>query len=126
MGQGLLSTHVLDTSRGQPARGVRLDLYSVSAAGERTLLTSTQTNASGRTDAALLQGDSLRLGCYELEFHLGEYFARMGDPVADPPFFDRVPVRIELTDPDYHYHVPVIAAPWTYSVYRGNPHSKVS
>ena len=123
---GLLSTHVLDTMRGQPARGVRLELYAVAANGTRTLVTQTETNADGRTDAALLKGASFQPGCYEIVFHLGDYFRRQGAQVANPPFFDLVPVRFELTDPDYHYHVPVIASPWTYSTYRGNPASKVS
>jgi|ERR1043166_3199224 5-hydroxyisourate hydrolase len=123
---GLLSTHVLDTMRGQPARGVKLELYAVAADGTRTLVTQTETNADGRTDAALLEGESFHPGCYEIVFHLGDYFRRQGAPLADPPFFNQVPIRFELIDPDYHYHVPVVAAPWTYSTYRGNPASKVS
>ena len=123
---GLLSTHVLDTMHGRPARGVRLELYAVAPDGARTFVTKAETNADGRTDAALMEGESFRLGCYEIVFHLGDYFRRQGGPVADPPFFDLVPIRFELVDPDYHYHVPVIAAPWTYSTYRGNPASKVS
>ena len=123
---GLLSTHILDTMHGRPARGVRLELYAIAADGARTLITQTETNADGRTNAALLEGTSLRAGCYEIVFHLGDYFRREGGPVADPPFFNQVPVRFEIVDLDYHYHVPVIASPWTYSTYRGNPQSKVS
>ena len=44
-----LSTHVLDTARGKPAAGVRIDLYSV--AGEaRIHLKTAFTNSDGRTD----------------------------------------------------------------------------
>jgi 5-hydroxyisourate hydrolase len=123
---GLLSTHVLDTMRGRPAPGVLLELYAVAPDGTRRLVTQAETNADGRTDAALLEGKNFHLGCYEIVFHLGAYFRRQGAPVVEPPFFDLVPIRFELTDPDYHYHVPVIASPWTYSTYRGNPASKVS
>jgi 5-hydroxyisourate hydrolase len=123
---GLLSTHVLDTMRGRPAPGVQLELYAVAPDNTRTLLVRTSTNADGRTDAALLDESSFKPGCYEIVFHLGDYFRAAGAPVAEPPFFNLVPIRFDLIDPDYHYHVPVVASPWTYSTYRGNPASKVS
>lgn len=125
MARGLLSTHVLDIERGTPAAGVRVELYAVASSGARRLIADTRTNADGRTDAPLLAGAAMVAGSYELLFHLGEYFhARRRE--AGSVFFDQVPVRFEIRDLDYHYHVPVVAAPWSYSTYRGNPASKVS
>lgn len=125
MGRGLLSTHVLDIERGRPGAGVRVQLYRIGPDGTRTQLAETRTNEDGRTDAPLLAGAAMRPGTYELVFHLGEYFhaRRRGSGAA---FFDDVPVRFVISDLDYHYHVPIVAAPWSYSTYRGNPFSKVS
>jgi 5-hydroxyisourate hydrolase-like protein (transthyretin family) len=58
---------------------------------------------------------------YELAFDVGEYFA--GQPEAgsaDPPFLDRVPIRFGIADPQAHYHVPLLASPWSYGTYRGS------
>jgi len=29
-------------------------------------------------------------------------------------------VRFGIADPSAHYHVPLLASPWSYSVYRGS------
>ena len=119
---GLLTTHVLDTARGRPAAGMRVELFGLDLmSGGRTLLKEVQTNADGRTDAPLLAEDELSRGSYELVFDVGAYFA--GQPEAgsaDPPFLDRVPVRFGVADPSAHYHVPLLISPWSYSTYRGS------
>src|SRR5262249_9050323 len=46
---GRLSTHVLDTHGGRPAEGVAVELFELSAAGERALITRAPTNRDGRT-----------------------------------------------------------------------------
>ncbi|MBA2430734.1 MAG: hydroxyisourate hydrolase, partial [Chthoniobacterales bacterium] len=48
-----LSTHVLDTSRGRPAAGMKIDLYWCDRSA---LLKSVTTNSDGRTDGPLLSG----------------------------------------------------------------------
>ncbi len=110
---GRLTTHVLDTMRGRPAAGVAISLCR-----DGQLATSTRTNAEGRTDAPLLEGDALVAGVYELTFDLGAYFAEVDLP--EPPFLGLVPVRFGIADPAGHYHVPLLASPWAYSTYRGS------
>lgn len=116
---GRLTTHVFDTHSGRPAAGVKIELVEI---GESAiaLVASTVTNADGRTDAPLLDGAPLRVGRYELRFHVGEYFARRNVPLADPPFLDVVPVRFSVADPEGHYHVPLLVTPWSYATYRGS------
>jgi 5-hydroxyisourate hydrolase len=117
---GRLSTHVLDTARGRPAAGVAVELARLDGAtGRREVLRTVRTNADGRTDAPLLQGDELARGVYELVFGVGEYFADLGT-AGDPPFLDHVPIRFGIADLDGHYHVPLLASPWSYSTYRGS------
>ena len=115
---GHLSTHILDTARGLPAAGVRVEVRMV-LTGHSDTLASTITNAQGRTDAPLLSGTGLERGIYELTFHVGDYFRMAGVPLSDPPFLDRVVVRIGVADPDAGYHVPLLISPYGYSTYRG-------
>jgi 2-oxo-4-hydroxy-4-carboxy-5-ureidoimidazoline decarboxylase len=116
---GRLSTHVLDNVTGKPAPGVRIRLFEVGASA-RGLIAETITNADGRTDQPLIGGEPLRCGVYELEFAIGDYFRRQGQPLAMPAFLDAVPLRFGIAEPEGHYHVPLLATPWSYSTYRGS------
>lgn len=117
---GRLSTHMLDTCSGIPARGVRVDLIELSDNGDRRTITTAETNHDGRTDAPLIGGQPVPIGRYELRFHIADYFRRLSQPLADPPFLDVVPVQFSVADPEGHYHVPLLASPWSYSTYRGS------
>ena len=115
-----LTTHVLDVTRGGPAKGVRIELFELEANGARRLVTTAATNADGRTDPPLIGAAEARVGRFELVFHAGDYFRAQGAKLADPPFLDVVPVRFAVADADAHYHVPLIVSPWSYSTYRGS------
>ncbi len=115
---GALTTHVLDTSSGKPANRGRLDLYR--ADGERRHLLSASTSQDGRCDQPLLQGEAFVPGEYEIIFHAGEYFARQGVVLANPPFLDQVVIRFGVADATQHYHVPLLISPYGYSTYRGS------
>jgi 5-hydroxyisourate hydrolase len=115
-----LSTHVLDVVRGGPAEGVLIELFSLGPNGSRVPVTRALTNADGRTDAPLIGAAAARVGTFELVFHVGDYFRRAGASTADPPFLDEIPIRFTMADPKAHYHVPLLASPWSYSTYRGS------
>jgi 5-hydroxyisourate hydrolase len=115
---GRLTTHVLDTARGVPAAGMKIELYAL--AGGRKLVVSAVTNANGRTDAPLLDGAALAAGSYELVFAVGAYFRAAGVTLPDPAFLDEVPLRFGIADASAHYHVPLLCSPWSYSTYRGS------
>jgi 5-hydroxyisourate hydrolase len=97
----VISTHVLDTERGEPAEGVIVELYRGDA-----LLAATQTDADGRV--AELSPAPLEAGTYRLVFH--------------PPstFFRRVELEIAIEDVDRHYHVPLLVSPYSCASYRGS------
>lgn len=117
-GDGYLTTHILDTASGCPAAGVRIDLYRLD--GEvRTHLTSAVTNDDGRTDAPVIAQGEMAVGTYELVFAIGDYFAAGGAKAAHP-FVDVVPIRFGISEPDQHYHVPLLASPYAFSTYRGS------
>jgi 5-hydroxyisourate hydrolase len=110
-----ISTHVLDTSRGEPARGLAIDLHFCGK-----LLKSAITNIDGRTDEPLLAGDRIEPGVYELTFQAGDYFRHAGVELSDPPFLDDVIIRFGVADPAGNYHVPLLLSPYGYSTYRGS------
>jgi 5-hydroxyisourate hydrolase len=111
-----LTTHVLDTSSGKPAAGVRLVLRRV---GAPTVLVEATTNADGRVDRPLLDGDAFTPGSYEIAFHIGDYFRRQGATFSDPAFLDVVPVRFSAAA-GRDYHLPLVISPFGYSTYRGS------
>jgi 5-hydroxyisourate hydrolase len=116
---GRLTTHVLDTAHGKPAAGMKIDLCKIERAGTATLKT-VATNAEGRTDEPLLEGDDLLVGVYELVFHVGEYFAHLGGDTVRPRFLDLVPVRFGISDHNSTYHIPLLVSRFSYSTYRGS------
>ncbi|MBM3556786.1 MAG: 2-oxo-4-hydroxy-4-carboxy-5-ureidoimidazoline decarboxylase [Alphaproteobacteria bacterium] len=117
--QGRLSTHVLDTARGRPAAGLRIELSRIEVDGSLAPITTAVTNADGRTDAPLLSG-RLTVGAYELRFHAGAYFRANGLATAEPPFLDVIPIRFAIAEPEGRYHVPLLVSPWSYATYRGS------
>jgi 5-hydroxyisourate hydrolase len=117
---GRLSTHVLDTVRGRPAHDVVVELQVLDPDGSWRRLKQVRTNADGRTDEPLLSGDDFRIGTYLLTFAIGPCFKASGLAAAEPPFLDLVPLRFSVADATAHYHVPLLATPWSYSTYRGS------
>lgn len=117
---GRLTTHVLDTASGKPARGVAVSLFAIEASGARRLVKATRTNADGRCDAPFLSGAEMAVGAYELVFEVAAYFRAAGVALSDPPFLDVVPIRFGIADAGAHYHVPLLISPYGYSTYRGS------
>jgi 2-oxo-4-hydroxy-4-carboxy-5-ureidoimidazoline decarboxylase len=116
---GRLSTHVLDTHAGRPAVGIAIELYEFAGENAHCIETAI-TNADGRTDKPLIGDRPLPIGRYELRFAMGNHFRSRGIDSGDPPFFDIVPLRFSIAEPEGHYHVPLLCTPWSYSTYRGS------
>ena len=117
---GRLSTHVLDTHSGKPAEGVAIILLELGAEGDHRVVTTATTNGDGRTDAPLISERPIPFGQYELRFAIGAYFAKQGIATTQPAFLDVVPIRFGVGEPEGHYHVPLLASPWSYTTYRGS------
>lgn len=117
---GRLTTHVLDTSSGLPASGLTLSLWAIEVDGGRRLVKETVTNADGRVDAPLLEGEAFAPGTYELVFSVGAYFRSRGLVLSEPAFLDEIPLRFGIAAGTTHLHVPLLVAPYAYSTYRGS------
>jgi len=92
-----LSTHVLDTERGRPGSGVRVELRR----GDE-LVAGAETDGDGR--ARLAEG--LEPGTYSLVF----------EPPS--PYFRRVELELELGNG--HHHVPLLVSSFGCVTYRGS------
>ena len=77
-------------------------------------------HADGRTDAPILATEQFSTGTYELIFQTGDYLRATGQAEGDTLFLDQVPIRFGMSDPDAHYHVPLLLSPFGYSTYRGS------
>jgi len=106
-----LSTHVLDTDRGQPAAGVavRLDRWVVQepGAGRWVTVGSGDTDADGRL-RDLVPADQWGAGRYRLTFTTGR------------DFFPEVTVEFHVSEPERHHHVPLLMSAYGYTTYRGS------
>lgn len=117
---GQLTTHVLDTAHGKPGAGITVAVYKVERGRERSLLREAETNADGRCDRPLLEGEELQTGTYEIVFRMAGYFAGTDATLPDPPFVGDVVLRFGVASSDEHYHVPLLVSPWSYATYRGS------
>ena len=113
-----LTTHVLDTAAGKPAARMRVQLMWVEHDRD-VLLRAAVTNADGRTEGAMIEGDRFSAGTYKLIFDVGDYYASTGHPDARR-FLSIVPIVFTVDDASANYHVPLLVSPWAYSTYRGS------
>ncbi|MEV8468386.1 hydroxyisourate hydrolase [Fluviibacterium sp. DFM31] len=115
---GYLTTHVLDTARGCPAHGLKIELFRIDG-DSRKLMREMATNNDGRTDEQILPPTEFQIGIYELVFHVGAYLDACGVPAESPRFLDQIPLRFGMSEPS-HFHVPLLLSPFGYSTYRGS------
>ena len=110
-----ISTHVLDTARGMPARdlGVRLERNENSE--QWRTLGSARTGQDGRCCQLLPEGEHFPPGIYRLAFDTGTYYATQGIETLYPI----VQVTFSVPDPESHFHIPLLLSPYGYTTYRG-------
>lgn len=108
----MISTHVLDTSRGNPAAGVTVTLEKKSSGENFTKIGQAETNADGR----IVFDCPYEAGTYRLVFQADGYFKK--NQISS--FFTVIPVSFEITDVTRKYHVPLLLNPYGYSTYRGS------
>jgi len=113
-----ITSHVLDTSLGAPAKGILITLLQ-QAGNNWQELGSGQTNEDGRV-ADFFNGSKasapLAQGIYKLSFKLSDYYTR-SNTASFYPFAD---VVFEIAGDGQHYHVPLLLNPFGYSTYRGS------
>jgi 5-hydroxyisourate hydrolase len=111
MTRSAITTHVLDTAAGRPARGVPVRLEARTPEGWRELATG-RTDEDGR--CVSLGPERIAAGDYRLTFDTNAYY---GDR---DHFFPEVTVTFTVADPQQHHHVPLLLSPFAISTYRGS------
>ncbi len=111
-----ITTHILDTASGRPARGVPVTLEAQDAEGGWQLLGQGATDDDGRLRTLLAPDAKFAPGVYRLTFETGNYFASNNTE----GFYPQVSVVFAVRDAAQHYHVPLLLNPYGYSTYRGS------
>jgi 5-hydroxyisourate hydrolase len=109
-----ITTHILDTSIGRPAQGVRITLLKKLGSDWREV-SSGITNQDGRIGDLLATDVKLELGSYKMVFDTKAYF----ESHAQQVFYPSVSIEFEVFDQS-HYHIPLLLNPFGYSTYRGS------
>lgn len=109
--KSLITTHVLDTARGCPARGVPARLLRLDTDAWSEIATGL-TDEDGRI-MQWLRADELSRGRYKIVFDTSAY-------LADAGFFAEIAIDFTVKNPKEHHHVPLLLSPFGYSTYRGS------
>ncbi|MBF6172038.1 hydroxyisourate hydrolase [Nocardia blacklockiae] len=111
MSRSAITTHVLDTAAGRPARDMPVRLEFREPDGWRPIGDAC-TDADGRV--SVLGPERVEVGDYRLIFDTAGYFGEREH------FFPEVTVTFTVTDPAQHHHVPLLLSPFAISTYRGS------
>jgi 5-hydroxyisourate hydrolase len=111
-----ITTHILDTSRGRPAEGVKILLEYQETSGEWKELGKGETDSDGRLRTLIPADASLQTGTYRLSFDVESYFAAQDVE----SFYSIINIVFIVSDASQHYHVPLLLNPFGYSTYRGS------
>ncbi len=109
-----LTAHILDTTKGKPAQGVRISLHQQHEEEWKEIGLGTSNN-DGRVMDLLKKDAFLALGIYKIRFETGEYFDKQGIQ----SFYPVVEIIFNISSPE-HYHIPLLISPHGYSTYRGS------
>ncbi|KAF5368414.1 hypothetical protein D9758_002259 [Tetrapyrgos nigripes] len=123
-----ITCHVLDTSIGKPADGIVVKLQQFERAVKDgdldafTPIANGVTNSDGRCSDLYAPAKpdeappKLQAGLYKIVFHPKEYFAKTDRQC----FYPWVEITFEITEPEQHYHIPLLISPYSFTTYRGS------
>lgn len=114
-----ISVHVVDVSRGLPARGMQVEVTRIEPGGRTRAGGGTVGEGGLLDDAALGRGDGVIAGLYEIELATGAWYREQGVAVGTPAFQEAIVYRFGITDPTAHIHLPIKLSPFGISVWRG-------
>ena len=108
-----ITTHILDTSAGRPAAGVKVELRRGDAS--EAIVATAETDADGRVEK-WSPSFEIQAGEYTLSFAVGDYFTTRNES----SFYSIIQISFLIESIDEHYHVPLLLNPFSYSTYRGS------
>ncbi|NKB61679.1 MAG: hypothetical protein GKR95_05925 [Gammaproteobacteria bacterium] len=119
-----VSSHILDSIDGGSAVGIRAQLFRIESNGLRTKLFDISADQEGRiAELVELAAETFEQE-YELVFHSRDYFLAKSNANQEPfiaengePTMKTVVVRLTMKDKEKRYHIPIMLAPHSYSVW---------
>lgn len=113
-----LTIHIMDTFTGEGAAGT---IVEFSRRDGETLvpLARFAVDDKGRAPTPLLEGEKLPRGAYQIDLHVGAYYAARGQKPSDGAALDKAPIRFSIFDAARNYHLPVLFSPYGYTTYLG-------
>jgi 5-hydroxyisourate hydrolase len=111
-----ISTHVLDTAQGKPAKNVPVRLERQESNSEWRVLNVLRTDSDGRCAHLLPENEVLVAGIYRLAFDTAGYYLAQGVQGLYPV----VEVTFQVRDGESHFHIPLLLSPHGYTTYRGS------
>lgn len=111
-----ISTHVLDTARGVPAKEVAVRLELEETPGNWVSLGSGLTDEFGRCSQLAPEGSGLAPGIYRLAFDTASYYAAQKVEGLYPV----IQIAFTVRGGETHYHIPLLLSPFGYTTYRGS------
>lgn len=110
-----VSSHILNSVDGTHAGDVAAALFRIDRDDARALMFKSVTNEGGRLSQSvdLYAPD----GHYEMVFQTGDYFAGRSLPEPELKLVEDIVIRFAMPDPEGTYHIPLMIAPNSYSVW---------
>lgn len=117
MSRSQITTHILNTAQGTPAKNVAVQLLKCvsNQPTQWQLITQANTDDDGRISDWINPDEKLAIGTYKLIFELENYWQQQNQTV----FYPTAEICFNLTD-EQHYHIPLLLSPFAYSTYRGS------
>jgi len=113
----VVTTHLLNSVLGTHASGVGIGLLRIEPSGVRTIVFDRETDAGGRLAETVKIADEHAGADYELVFQTGSYFATQSLPQPAKQIVKEIAIRFSMPDPNGSYHIPLMIAPNSYSVW---------
>ena len=105
-----LSSHLLNSVNGTHAKNVDVIIYQIKSNGEKKVFYETKTDSDGRLLKEFILKDEDCKSEYEMVCKTGDYF-------SEKKIISEVVVKFKMTDPNKKYHLPIIIAPNSYSIW---------
>ena len=112
-----LTTHVLNSVNGTHAENVGVRLSLIDKEGYQNVLFDTQTDSGGRLQKTIDPSIINPSATYELVFNITDYFSEQLAAEGSMRILQEVVFRFIMPDPNGKYHIPVLIAPNSYSIW---------
>ena len=112
-----ISSHALNSVDGSHAAGIAVALYKIGSSDAREVVFETATDEGGRISETVATETVDSAAQYELVLQSGDYFAARAPAAEEAPTVREVVIRFAMPDSEARYHIPMMLAPHSYSVW---------